>query len=101
MHEVQVQILQAEVLQGVLDGELDVFRVVVQLEELGSDEDLLTGNAGLLNTLADLGLVTVSPGAAESSAKHNGSSSVSDTISEYEDGCIPASIRSNDRPRAI
>jgi len=65
VHEVQVEVLQAEVLQGVLDGELDVFGVVVQLKELGSDENLLSGDTGLLDTLTDFGLVPVSPGAVD------------------------------------
>lgn len=68
MHEVQVEVLETKVLQGVLDGELDVFGVVVELEELGGDKDLLAGDARVLDTLSDLGLVTVSPGTAVQSA---------------------------------
>jgi hypothetical protein len=68
VHEVEVKVLEAEVLQGVLDGELDVFGVVVQLEELGGHKDLLTGDTGVLDTLSDLSLVTVGPGTAVQSA---------------------------------
>ena len=64
MHEVKVQVVRAELLQGVLDGELDVLRVVVDLEELGGDEELLTGDTGVLDALSDLSLVLVTPGAA-------------------------------------
>lgn len=64
MHQVQIEVLQTQVLESVLDGQLDVFGVVVQLEQLGSDKDLFTRDTGRLDTLADLGFVTVRPGAA-------------------------------------
>ena len=38
--------------------------VVVDLEKLGSDEDLGSGNARSLDTLTNLALVLVTPGAA-------------------------------------
>lgn len=57
MEEVEVEVLEAEVLEGVLDGERDVLRVVVELEELGGDPELVTGDASLGDTLTDLGLV--------------------------------------------
>lgn len=68
VHQVQVKVLEAELGQGVLDGELDVFRVVVELKELGGDKDLLSGDTGLLDTLTNFGLVSVRPSAAEGSA---------------------------------
>jgi hypothetical protein len=37
VHEVEIEVLEAQVLQGVLDGQLDVFGVMVELEELGGD----------------------------------------------------------------
>lgn len=61
MEEVEVKVLDAEVLEGVTDGERDVLGVVVELEELGGDPELLTGDTSLGNTLSDLGLVAVSP----------------------------------------
>ena len=64
MHEVKVQVVRAELLQGVLDGELDVLRVVVDLKELGSDEELFTGDTGILDTLSNLAFVLVTPSAA-------------------------------------
>lgn len=64
VHKVEIEVLEAQVLQGVLDGELDVLRVVVQLEKLRGDPELLSGDTRGLDTLADLGLVTVGPGAA-------------------------------------
>lgn len=57
MEEVEVEVADTEVLQGVLDGKGDVLRVVVELEELGGDPELLTGDTSGGDTLADLGLV--------------------------------------------
>jgi hypothetical protein len=64
VEEVQVEVLDTQVLQRVLDGQGDVLGVVVQLEELGGDPKLLTRDTSLLDTLSDLGLVSVCPGAA-------------------------------------
>lgn len=58
MEEVEVKVLKTEVLEGVLDGERNVLGVVVELEELGGDPELLAGDAGGLDALADLGLVS-------------------------------------------
>jgi len=66
VHEVKVKVLETQVLQGVLDGQLDVFGVMVELEKLGGDPKLLSGDTGSLDSLSDLGLVSVSPGAADS-----------------------------------
>jgi hypothetical protein len=65
VHEVKVKVLETQVLQGVLDGQLDVFGVVVELEKLGGDPKLLSGDTGSLDSLSDLSLVSVSPGAAD------------------------------------
>jgi hypothetical protein len=65
VEEVEVEVLEAEVLEGVLDGERDVLRVVVELEELGGDPELVTGDASLGDALTDLGLVAVSPRAVD------------------------------------
>lgn len=65
MHEVQVEVLETEVLQGVLEGELDVLRVVVELKELGGDPKLLSWDTSGLDTLADFRLVSVGPGTAD------------------------------------
>ena len=40
----------------------------MQLEELGGNEDLFTGDARVLDTLTDFGFVAVRPGAAAMSA---------------------------------
>jgi len=66
VHEVEVKVLETQVLQGVLNGQLDVFGVMVELEKLGGDPKLLSGDTGSLDTLSDLSLVSVSPGAANS-----------------------------------
>ena len=65
VHEVEVKVLETQVLQGVLDGQLDVFGVMVELEKLGGDPKLLSGDTGGLDSLSDLSLVSVSPGAAD------------------------------------
>lgn len=72
MHQVQVEVLQPEVLQGVFDGQLDVLRVVVQFKELGGDPKLLSGDTRGLDTLADFGLVAIGPGAAVSGSANLG-----------------------------
>jgi hypothetical protein len=64
VHEVKVEVLEAEVLQGVLDGQLDVLGVVVELEKLGGDPKLLSGDTGGLDTLTDFGLISVGPSTA-------------------------------------
>jgi hypothetical protein len=66
VHEVKVKVFETQVLQGVLDGQLDVFGVVVEFEKLGSDPKLLSGDTGSLDSLSNLSLVSVSPGAADS-----------------------------------
>ncbi len=43
VHQVEVKVVGAELLECVLEGELDVLGVVVQLEELGGDPDLDRG----------------------------------------------------------
>lgn len=65
MHEVKIEVVGAELLQGVLDGKLDVLRVVVDLEELGGDEELLSWDTRVSDTLSDLSLVLVTPSTAE------------------------------------
>lgn len=64
VHQVQVQVVGPNLLERVLDGELNVFGVVVDLKQLGSDENLGSGDTRLADTLSDLILVTVTPGAA-------------------------------------
>lgn len=57
MEEVEVKVVNTKVLQSVGNGEGDVLGVVVELEELGGDPELLTGDTGVADTLSDLGLV--------------------------------------------
>lgn len=64
MHQVQVEVVGAELLQGVLDSELDVLWVVVDLEELGGDEELRSVDTRVLDTLTDLIFVLVTPSTA-------------------------------------
>jgi hypothetical protein len=72
VHEVKVKVLETEVLQGVLDGQLDVLGVVVELEQLGSDPELFSGYTGSLDTLTDFGLISVGPGAAVGGSRVGG-----------------------------
>lgn len=64
MHQVEIEVVGTELLQGVLNGELDMLGVVVNLEELGSDEKLGSVDTRSFDTLSDLTLVLVTPGAA-------------------------------------
>lgn len=57
VHQVQVDVVQLQLAQGVQQRLLD-FLVVVH-GQLCGHEDLLSGNAGILDALADLGLVLV------------------------------------------
>ena len=61
MQQVEVQVVCAQLLQGVLEGHLDVFRVVVVFEQFGSDEQLGSGDASSLDTVPNLGFITVTP----------------------------------------
>lgn len=65
VHQVQVEVLKPELAESVLDCQRDVLGVVVQLEKLRGDKDFLTGDAGVLDALANFGLVTICPGTAE------------------------------------
>lgn len=65
VNEVEVEILELELGEGVIEGGLDVGRVVLRVPELGGDEDVLALEArdickGALDTLGDLLLVLVS-----------------------------------------
>jgi hypothetical protein len=57
VEEVEVKVTNTEVLERVGNSEGDVLGAVVELEELGGDPELLTGDTGLGNTLSDFGLV--------------------------------------------
>jgi hypothetical protein len=55
VHEVEVEVVGAEVLEGDVEALLDA--VVVRAPKLGGEEELLAGDAGRLDALADLLLV--------------------------------------------
>lgn len=61
--QVQVDVVNTEVLQGGVNALLHA--VVPGVVQLGGDPDLLTGNAGVLDTLADLVLVAVGEGSVD------------------------------------
>ena len=63
VNQVQVDVVDIEVLQG--GGNAVLHTVVPGVVQLGSDPDLVTGNAGVLDTLADLVLVTVGEGSVD------------------------------------
>jgi hypothetical protein len=46
VNEVQVEVLKLELGEGVVEGRLDVGRVVLSVPELRGDEDVLTLEAG-------------------------------------------------------
>ena len=57
VHQVQVNVVDAQILQG--GGNTLLHTVVPGVVELGGDPDLLAGNTGVLDTGTDLGLVAV------------------------------------------
>lgn len=90
VHQVEVEVLDAELVEGVLNGLADV--VVVELEELGGDPDLLAGNARELDTLSDFVLVLVAPGTVcECESDVQDGSEVSLSLQESLD-CVAAHL---------
>lgn len=72
MEEVEVEVADAEVLERVGNSEGNVLGVVVELEELGGDPELLAGNTGGLDALADLGLVACKESVQAPMSRWNG-----------------------------
>ena len=58
MHQDQVNVVGSETLERLIDNLGDI--LVLHVVDLGGKEDLLSGNARVLDTGTDLGLVTVS-----------------------------------------
>ncbi|KAI3477728.1 hypothetical protein L1887_60501 [Cichorium endivia] len=65
VHEVEVEVVCAEVLERVVERLFDVFWVVEAVPELGGDPELVTLDAGLLDAVGDGVLIAVGPGAVE------------------------------------
>ena len=69
VHQVQVEVLEFEQLEGLFQRSLDFVGFVVGVPELAGDEDLLAVQLGaledLLESLADLALVLVDAGAVD------------------------------------
>lgn len=63
VHQVQVDVVDAQVLEGGVDAVLDA--VVPGVVQLGGNPDLLAGDAGVLDALANLGLVAVGEGGVD------------------------------------
>ena len=59
MHQVQVEIVGAEIFEGGGDGGVDVVRMVRVVPEFGGYEDFGAGDAGLLDGSANGGLGAV------------------------------------------
>ena len=55
VHEVEVEVVRAQVFEGGVDGRFDVVRVVRVVPELGRDEDFGAGDAAFLDGCADGG----------------------------------------------
>jgi len=51
MHQVQVNIVGTEVFEGSIQGLFYIVRVMRVVPELGREEDLVAGDAGLLNCI--------------------------------------------------
>ena len=65
MHQVEVQIFQAQVLQRHLEGVLRLSLAVVFEPQLGGDEELLAGDVQLGESLAEGFLVVVARGGVD------------------------------------
>lgn len=59
MHEVQVKVVSAEILQGPVDARLDVLGRVVRVPQFTGEPDVGPGHAALADALADLGLIAI------------------------------------------
>jgi hypothetical protein len=59
VNEVEIKILQLKSLQGSLNSRLDILGTVVSVPDLASDEDILTGNLGLRESLTNFVLVLI------------------------------------------
>jgi len=60
MHEEEVEVVDAKVLQRRIESWLDIVGVMGVVPQLGSDEDLISRNAALLDSLADIWFGSVS-----------------------------------------
>ena len=58
MHQDQINVVSSETLERLIDNLGDI--LVLHVVDLGGEEDLLSGNARVLDTGTNLGLVTVS-----------------------------------------
>ena len=65
MHEVEVEVIGIKLFQSVFQSKLDMFGVMVDLEELRGDENLGSGYARGFNTLTDLSFVGITPSTAD------------------------------------
>lgn len=65
MDQVQVEVVGAELLQRRVKVGLDVLGAVRVVPQLGRDEDVLAGNAGVLDARSDLILVAVNEGSID------------------------------------
>lgn len=63
VHQVQVDVVDAQVFEGGVDAVLDA--VVPGVVQLGGDPDLVAWDAGVLDAGADLGLVAVGQGCVD------------------------------------
>lgn len=67
MHQDQVDVVGLELLERLVDNLGDV--LVLHVVDLGGQEDLLSGNTRVDDTVTDLGLVSVSLGAEDVGSK--------------------------------
>jgi hypothetical protein len=67
VHQDQVDVVGLELLERLVDNLGDV--LVLHVVDLGGQEDLLSGNTGVDDTVTDLGLVSVSLGAEDVGSK--------------------------------
>lgn len=65
MHQVQIEVLRAKVLQCLVQSRLDIFGSVLGIPQLAGYEYVSTRNSARLDTRADFGLVAVYGGAVD------------------------------------
>ena len=53
MHQIEVDVVGAQILEGCIESTLDVIRVVLVVPQLGHQEDLFTRNTRLLDGRAN------------------------------------------------
>ena len=65
MHQIQIQILHAQITQCLIQRRLDVLRRMLGIPQLAGEEDLLAGDPGIANSLSNFRLIAIDSGAVD------------------------------------